>query len=114
VEILFTPETKLMDQTNKISMPICKLIPLSPKEELIFEKQVLKGLNRKKSIQIETINYLYEQFISLSKYIDDPELLNTLSLEDVKKILEFIEKEIKNEDINHSLEESDIKEVNLF
>jgi hypothetical protein len=112
VEILFTPETTIMENPIKISMPICKLIPLTPKEELIFEKQVLKGFIRKKSIQIETINVLYENFLSMSKYIDDPELLNTISLDDVKKVLDFVEKEIRKEDILHSLEESDSKEVN--
>jgi hypothetical protein len=114
VEILFTPETTIMENSIKISMPICKLIPLTPKEELIFEKQVLKGYYRKKSIQIETINYLYENFLTMRKYIEDPDLLNTLSLDDVKKVLEFVEKEIKNEDIQHSLEESESKEVIFF
>jgi hypothetical protein len=114
VEILFTPDTKLMEKSIKISMPVCKLIPLTPKEELIFEKQVLKGMIRKKSIQIETINYLYEQFLQINKYNEDPELLNTLSLDDVKKLLDYVEKEIKSEDIQHSLEEQDSKEVNYF
>jgi hypothetical protein len=110
IDIMFTPDTEMMEEHIRLSLPVCKLIPLTPKEEIIFEKKVLKNQIRKKSISMETFNYIFEQYLGLEKFINDSELLNKMSLDEIKKVLEFIEKEINNE-IKNSIEDTESKMV---
>ena len=94
VEILFTngsPPTKLKDSVN-ISIPVCFLIPLSPEEQVKFEKSIII----QKEMEIEEANQeieeIYNKFTNYENYIKNDALLEEKTMDEIKSILAEVEK----------------------
>jgi len=119
--IMFAPDGTLLDsekelnQSNsnlvnnnnnsfKISIPVCKIIPLTPKEELNFQKILIKKQMKVQNIQVENLNKIYEEFKNYERLLTQ-ENLNALKLEDAKNILVNLEKDYQSE-YSNCLEDS--------
>jgi hypothetical protein len=94
VEVLFkngSPPTKLKDSVN-ISIPVCFLIPLSPEEQVKFEKSIII----QKEMEIEEANQeiedIYNKCINYENYIKNDALLEEKTMDEVKSILAEVEK----------------------
>ena len=94
IEIMFYPgdEIKEIKDYIKRSLPVCHLIPLSPKEQIRFEKSIVIQNNS------EVMNY-YNDAKELEKYLNNQKLLDALNLDKIKEILVMAEKinpDVKN------------------
>jgi hypothetical protein len=94
VEVLFkngSPPTKLKDSVN-ISIPVCFLIPLSPEEQVKFEKSIII----QKEMEIEEANQeiedIYNKCINYENYIKNDALLEEKTMDEIKSILAEVEK----------------------
>jgi len=87
VEIMFYPgsEIKKIKDNIKISIPVCHLIPLSPKEEIRFEKSILLENNNE-------VMEIYNIGKELEKYLNNEKLLDEFDLNKIKEILNLAEK----------------------
>ena len=85
-------EIKEIKDYIKRSLPVCHLIPLSPKEQIRFEKSIVIQNNS------EVMNY-YNDAKELEKYLNNQKLLDALNLDKIKEILVMAEKinpDVKN------------------
>ena len=94
VEVLFkngSPPTKLKDSVN-ISIPVCFLIPLSPEEQVKFEKSIII----QKEMEIEEANQeieeIYNKCTNYENYIKNDALLEEKTMDQIKSILAEVEK----------------------
>jgi len=94
VEVLFkngSPPTKLKDSVN-ISIPVCFLIPLSPEEQVKFEKSIII----QKEMEIEETNQeieeIYNKCTNYENYIKNDALLEEKTMDEIKSILAEVEK----------------------
>ena len=94
VEVLFkngSPPTKLKDSVN-ISIPVCFLIPLSPEEQVKFEKSIII----QKEMEIEEANQeieeIYNKCTNYENYIKNDALLEEKTMDEIKSILAEVEK----------------------
>ena len=87
VEIMFYPgsEIKKIKDNIKISIPVCHLIALSPKEEIRFEKSILLENNNE-------VMEIYNIGKELEKYLNNEKLLDEFDLNKIKEILNLAEK----------------------
>ena len=65
-------------------MPVCNILLISNKEEVAFEKILLKNENYQKISLLNELNTLYSEFENLQRYINDPKTLNELMIEEAK------------------------------
>jgi hypothetical protein len=103
--IFFTPDGVLLESPIKISIPVCTIIPLTPKEEISFEKTLLKAQMKKKNLQSQNLDSIYIQFKQLENLMHNDQSVNSLSLEDSKKMLSEIEKDFSG--FKECLDETD-------
>lgn len=110
VEVLFqnsSPPTKLKDSVN-ISIPVCFLIPLTPEEQVKFEKNIII----QKEMEIEEANQeiedIFNKCTNYENYIKNDSLLEEKNMEEIKSILDEVEK-IKIEELEKNASE-DYKE----
>jgi hypothetical protein len=87
VELLFDVKNKLLDNPFKISLPVCLINILSNKEELVFERILLKNENYKKISLQNDLNSLFEEFENLQRFVNDNKTMNELMLEEAKILL---------------------------
>ena len=91
VELLFDVNSKLLDKPYKISIPVCYVSLISNKEEVIFEKFLLKNENYQKISLQNDLNSLFSEFENLQRFINDPKTLNELMLDEAKISLNKIQ-----------------------
>ncbi len=91
VEIMFYPgsEIKEMKEYIKRSLPVCHLIPLSPKEGIRFDKSIIIQSNNE-------VMEIYNIAKELEKYVNEEKLLDEFDLNKTKEILTLAEK-IRND-----------------
>ena len=85
-------QPKKIKETKNISIPVCFLIPLTPEEQIKFEKSII--LEKEMEIE-EAINDIEKWFKiceEYEKYVKDDKLLEELSLEEIKNIKDEVEK----------------------
>jgi len=94
VMILFddTKPPKKMKETINISIPVCFLVPLSPEEQIKFEKNIILEKEMEIEEDINTIEEIYKKCEEYEKYLNDDKILEEKSLDEVKKILSDVEK----------------------
>ena len=91
VEILFDKERKLTQKPYKVSLPVCYIQMISNKDEVIFEKILLKNENYQKNSLQEELNLLFSEFEGYQKYIQDPKTMSELMLDEAKMLLNKIQ-----------------------
>ena len=110
VRILFaggSPPLQLKDPIN-ISIPVCFLIPLSPEEQIKFEKNVIIQHEMEIEEANQAIEEIYKKCLEYENYIKNDALLEEKSLDEIKGILVEVEK-INVEDLQKNSSE-DFKE----
>ena len=82
IEIMFYPGDEIKEVKDYIqrSLPVCYLIPLSPKEEIRFEKSIVIQNNNE-------VMKIYNSAKDLEKYLLQQKLLEQLDLNKTKEIL---------------------------
>jgi hypothetical protein len=87
IEIMFYPGDEIKEVKDYIqrSLPVCYLIPLSPKEEIRFEKSILLENNNE-------VMEIYNIGKELEKYLNNEKLLDEFDLNKIKEILNLAEK----------------------
>ena len=104
VKILFDAVPIQLKEPINISLPVCFLVPLTPQEQVKFEKNIIL----QQEMEIEEANQEIEEIVKkceeYEKYIKDDNLLEQKSLEEVKAILADVEK-INIEDLEKNASE---------
>ena len=84
VELLFDLNKNLLDKPYKISLPVCYVNLISNKEEIVFEKILLKNENYQKNCIQNDLNSLFAEFENLERFIHNSRTLNELMLDEAK------------------------------
>jgi hypothetical protein len=87
VEVLFDSSKKLLDNSFQISIPVCNVHLISNKDEVVFEKILLKNESYQKHNLQNELNQLFAEFEVYNSYLTQPNALNDLMLEESKIIL---------------------------
>ena len=106
VKILFaggSPPLQLKEPIN-ISLPVCFLVPLTPQEQVKFEKSVILQQEMEIEEANQEIEETFKKCQEYETYIKDDNLLEQKSLEEVKGILADVEK-INIEDLEKNASE---------
>ena len=111
VDVIFEPgkDGKFVGKQTATNIPICHLIPLSPKENIEFEKRIITTARIKENENIKKIISVYETFKEFEKYITNPKELDAFEeIDKLKEILEKLEKnynfaKVTEEDLNEKL-----------
>ena len=93
VQVLFTGDSvpqKIKSPIN-ISIPVCFLIPLSPQEQVKFEKNIIIQQEMEIEENNQKIEETYKKCQIYEGYIKNDTLLESKSLEDIKGILAEVE-----------------------
>ena len=91
VNVLFMNNTQQMKEPIKISIPVCFLVPLSPEEQIKFEKKVIIQQEMEIEEANKEIEEIYKKCQTYETYIKNDSLLEEKSLEEVKGILAEVE-----------------------
>ena len=94
VEVLFTggsPPQKIKDSIN-ISIPVCYLIPLTPEEQVKFEKSIIIQQEMEIEEANQELEEIYQKCLEYENYIKNDSLLEEKSMAEIKEILEEVEK----------------------
>ena len=94
VKILFTGDNppQQMKEPINISIPVCFLIPLSPEEQIKFEKSVIIQQEMEIEETNQEIDEIFKKCEVYESYIKNDSLLEEKSLEEIKAILNEVEK----------------------
>ena len=106
VEILFaggSPPLQMKQPIN-ISIPVCFLIPLTPEEQIKFEKSVIIQQEMEIEEANQEIEEIYKKCQEYQTYIKNDSLLEEKSLDDIKAILADVEK-INSEELEKNASE---------
>ena len=110
LEILFEPgkEGTVLDKPLGVNIPLCHLIPLSPKENIEYEKRLVKSTVIKENENIDKVLTVYEKFKQYEMYLSNQKLMGDFTMEQLKEILANLEKEYtfeatEDEDINSKI-----------
>ena len=109
VIILFDPTPKKMKETVNISIPVCFLVPLTPEEQIKFEKDIIIENEMEIEEAINEVEELTKKCEEYEKYIKDDKILEEKSLEEVKNILNDVQK-IDETKIGKNLSQDEYKE----
>ena len=110
LEILFEPgkEGAVLDKPIGVNIPLCHLIPLSPKENIEYEKRLVKSTVIKENENIDKVLTVYEKYKQYEMYLSNQKLMDDFTMEQLKEILANLEKEYtfeatEDEDINSKI-----------
>ena len=87
VVILFddTKPPKKMKESINISIPVCFLVPLTPEEQIKFEKNIIIEKEMEIEEAINVIEEVYKKCKIYETYLKEDKILEEKSLEEVKK-----------------------------
>ena len=94
VQILFTsgsPPQQIKEPIN-ISIPVCFLLPLSPEEQVKFEKSVIIQQEMEIEEANQNIEDIFKKCEVYESYIKNDSLLEEKSMDEIKGILNEVEK----------------------
>ena len=113
VIILFDPTPKKMKETVNISIPVCFLIPLTPEEQIKFEKTIFIENEMEIEEAINEIEELNKKCEEYETYIKNDKILEEKSLEEVKNILSDVQK-IDENNLGKNLAQDEYKDKIKF
>ena len=102
-------QPKKIKESKNISIPVCFLIPLTPEEQIKFEKSIIIEKEMEIEEDINNIEALYKQCEEYEKYINNDKLLEEKSLEDIKKIKDEVEK-IDENNLGKNVDKEEFKD----
>lgn len=107
VEIIFAPYHTVLEKPIRVSMPVCKVVPLTPKEEANFQKTILKNKYKK-------VENLYQRYVGYENYLNDLSALSKLSLAEMKQLMSEMKVEVKKEEYISAMDDSENIEVRVI
>lgn len=87
VEVVFDSNKQILSKPFKISIPVCYLQVISNKDEVEFEKTLLKNENYHKNNMQNELESLVQEFQIYNRYLNEVKALNEIALEESKIIL---------------------------
>ena len=111
VVILFddTKPPKKMKESINISIPVCFLVPLTPEEQIKFEKNIIIEKEMEIEEAINVIEEVYKKCKIYETYLKEDKILEEKSLEEVKKILNEVEN-IDENNLGNNVSTEDYKD----
>ena len=111
VVILFddSKPPKKMKESIHVSIPVCFLIPLTPEEQIKFEKNIIIEKEMEIEEEINTIEEDYKKCQEYEKYLKNDNILEEKTLEEVKNILADVEK-IDENNLGNNVSQEDYKD----
>ena len=111
VEILFEGgiQPKKIKETKNISIPVCFLIPLTPEEQIKFEKSIILEKEMEIEEAINDIEKWYKMCMEYEKYVKDDKILEEISLDEMKNIKDEMEK-IDENNLGKNVDKDDYKD----
>ena len=111
VVILFddTKPPKKMKESINISIPVCFLVPLTPEEQIKFEKNIIIEKEMEIEEAINVIEEVYKKCKIYETYLKEDKILEEKSLEEVKKILNEVEN-IDENNLGNNVSQDDYKD----
>ena len=111
VVILFddTKPPKKMKESINISIPVCFLVPLTPEEQIKFEKNIIIEKEMEIEEAINAIEEVYKKCKEYETYLKDDKILEEKSLDEVKNILSDVEK-IDENNLGNNVSQDDYKD----
>lgn len=91
VKVTFGPDMSIMDQPILITIPVCKLIPLSAREQIPFETILAKNLHIKNVSFKNKIHDFLQEILRLKEYTHDDNKINQISIEETRVYLNKFE-----------------------
>ena len=98
-----------MKESINISIPVCFLVPLSPEEQVKFEKNIIIEKEMEIEEAISEIEEIYKKCEEYERYLKDDKILEEKSLEEVKNILSKVEK-IDENNLGKNISQEDYKD----
>ena len=92
VKILFMTNAEQIKEPINISLPVCFLIPLTPEEQIKFEKKIILQQEMEIEEANQEIDEIYKKCEEYDGYIKNDALLEAKSLEEIKAIMADVEK----------------------
>ena len=84
-------QPKKLKNTVNISIPVCFLIPLTPEEQIKFEKNIIIENEMEIEEAINEVEDILKKCEEYEKYIKDDKILEEKSLEEIKNILNEVQ-----------------------
>ena len=109
VIILFDPTPKKMKESVNMGIPVCFLVPLTPEEQIKFEKNIIIEKEMEIEEDINEIEELTKKCEEYETYIKDDKILEEKSLEEVKNILNDVQS-INENNLGKNLSQDEYKE----
>ena len=111
VVILFddTKPPKKMKESINISIPVCFLVPLTPEEQIKFEKNIIIEKEMEIEEAINVIEEVFKKCKVYETYLKEDKILEEKSLEEVKKILNEVEN-IDENNLGNNVSQDDYKD----
>ena len=98
-----------MKETVNMSIPVCFLIPLTPEEQIKFEKTIFIENEMEIEEAINEIEELNKKCEEYETYIKNDKILEEKSLEEVKNILSDVQK-IDENNLGKNLAQDEYKD----
>ena len=84
-------QPKKLKNTVNISIPVCFLVPLTPEEQIKFEKNIIIENEMEIEEAINEVEDILKKCEEYEKYIKDDKILEEKSLEEIKNILNEVQ-----------------------
>ena len=110
--VMFAPDMFVMDQQEVISIPACKVVALSAREQIPFETILAKKISNDNKYRKNKIINFHKKVKELKEISNDEKKLNEIPIEEIKEHLnKFEELNIQDDfDIN-KLDEFDYEKM---
>ena len=106
ITLMFSPDMLLMEQFEVITIPTCKVVALSAREQIPFETIIAKNISCKNKERKKKINEFCEFVQNLKSLTEDQTKMNNTPIEELKDYLtKFEELNIEEEFETNKLEE---------
>lgn len=91
VTVVFGPDMSVMEEPHVISIPICKLVILSPREQIPFETILANQKHLKKKSSIDKVLDFYNKILSLKEKVQDDTKIMEISIDETRELLNRFE-----------------------
>jgi hypothetical protein len=101
---------KELKEYDSISIPCCHLYPLSAKERLKFERNLMEKNELEKNEVLDNINKYLEKAKIFEELVNDEKKLEEKNIDDIKEILKNVEEfnniqlDLVNEEMKNDIE----------
>ena len=115
VKILFEggSQPQQLKEPINIGLPICFLTPLTPEEQIKFEKSIIMQQEMEMEETNQEIEEIYKKCEEYEAYIKNDSLLEEKSMDEIKAILEEVEK-INVEELENNASEDYLDKVDFI